>query len=590
VSQAIEHAQAQQQQAIDADAPVFVQACPGAGKTHVIVSRHLRRPAGFLRDGRALVSFTRTARDQMKARCITEGRPELARFPHYIGTLDGFIWQFLVSPYLDELPQPPQLLESWAHLPKAEVKLGTRAIALSAFTFTLDPDALREDVDEPGEKSSAGRTMSGSPCSWARWKRAVFECRDQWCARGYFTGHEARLDALRNLRKDPSRVTVPLCSRFTEVIVDEAQDCSITDLAILDALHVNGIPLVIVADPDQAIYGWNQADPARLRSLQDTLSTRITLTGNRRSTPQICTLATTLRAGHRLPDTSVVRTDGHAVHLLPARFGNAGKATHCGTGQDIVGLVVELADHHRESDCTDPSILVLARKHTQLPPAFRRAETDSNLVTRLARAYQCLQTGTTNAAELDQACLRAEQVLLGYWYPDETGSITRICATVGLSPDVLRRHAYAFLQALPAPTSEWKTEVNAHLKTWWRPTGARPGGSKGLLGGKISSIGKEVQRHPRTRLTTVHQAKGDEADVVCVLLPDDDLIQLWINGNATTAEQQEELRVLYVAVTRARSLLILASPEGSIAAVQDFLARQQVLTHVWQPPGHDKGQ
>jgi len=146
VSQAIEQAQAQQQQTIGADAPVFVQACPGAGKTHVIVSRHLQRPAGSLRGARALVSFTRTARDQMKARCITERHPELARFPHYIGTLDGFIWQFLVSPYL-QVPQPEQLLESWAQLPKAEVKLGERAVALSAFTFTLDPDTGREDVD-----------------------------------------------------------------------------------------------------------------------------------------------------------------------------------------------------------------------------------------------------------------------------------------------------------------------------------------------------------------------------------------------------------------------------------------------------------
>jgi len=307
----------------------------------------------------------------------------------------------------------------------------------------------------------------------------VFQCRDQWRERGYFTGHEARLEALRNVRTDPRRTAFPLRSRFAEVIVDEAQDCSITDIAILDALRINGIPLVVVADPDQAIYGWNHADPARLLSLRDTLGTQITLTGNRRSAPPICALATTLRTGNRPPDTSVVRTNGPAVHLIPTKFGQAGKMTHSGTGQDLVDLVVGLADRRHEPEATTRSVLVLARKHSQLPPAQRRAEPDSNTITRLARAYQCLHSGTTKASELDQACLQAEQVLLRYWHPEKTGSVTQICRTVGLSPVALRRHAYAFLHQLPAPSAEWAREVNIYLKEWWRPMGAVPKHGKG---------------------------------------------------------------------------------------------------------------
>jgi len=80
----------------------------------------------------------------------------------------------------------------------------------------------------------------------------------------------------------------------------------------------------------------------------------------------------------------------------------------------------------------------------------------------------------------------------------------------------------------------------------------------------------------------VHQAKGDEADAVCVLLPDDDLITRWRTGSAKTAEEREELRILYVAVTRARRLLMVAAPESSIVAVQDFLTRHQVPTRICQ--------
>lgn len=574
MNEGFERAKAQQQQAIDADAPVFVQACPGAGKTHVIVSRHLQRPSGRLRGGRALVSFTRTARDQMKARCAREGHPELAQFPHFIGTLDRFIWQFFVSPYRQQSP-PAQPLESWARLPKAEVKLGGRAVALSAFTFTLNPDTLREDVEPPAKKSSAARTLSDSPFPWARWKRAVLECRDQWRERGYVTGHETRFDALRNVRTDLCRVAAPLRSRFTEVIIDEAQDCSATDLALLEAIS-HAVPLVIVADPDQAIYGWNHADPGRLLRLRDALGTPIWLTGNRRSAPAVCALAATVREGDRPADISVTRTHGPAVHLVPTAFGKAGKATHHRTGQDLVDLVVALADRHRESAGGTPSVLVLARKHTQLPPAVRRAEPDSNPITRLARAHQCVHSGSTHPLELDHACAQAEHALLGYWYPGETGSVATICRMVGLDPIVLRRHAYAFLQALPAPSTDWASHVNASLKGWWCPAGAVPSGGRGMFRGKVATIGAPLRQRPLVRLTTVHQAKGDEADVVCVLMPDHELITRWCSGGAMTAEEREELRVFYVAVTRARSLLILAVAHESLTAVQDFLSQRDV--------------
>ncbi len=39
-------------------------------------------------------------------------------------------------------------------------------------------------------------------------------------------------------------------------MVDEAQDCSTADLYILNKLCDVGLPLVVVADPDQAIYGF----------------------------------------------------------------------------------------------------------------------------------------------------------------------------------------------------------------------------------------------------------------------------------------------------------------------------------------------
>ncbi|MGW4888118.1 UvrD-helicase domain-containing protein [Streptomyces murinus] len=84
-------AEEQQQAAMAVAAPAYVAACPGAGKTHVITNRHLQSPRRRLRKGRALISFTRVARDQMARRCRSAGRADLVQAPHFIGTLDSFL-------------------------------------------------------------------------------------------------------------------------------------------------------------------------------------------------------------------------------------------------------------------------------------------------------------------------------------------------------------------------------------------------------------------------------------------------------------------------------------------------------------------
>ncbi|MFD4351540.1 UvrD-helicase domain-containing protein [Nocardia sp. NPDC058518] len=570
---------AQQQQAIYTRAPLFVQACPGAGKTHVIVSRHIEHPASTLRGGRALISFTRNARDQMNARCVAAGHPELTRFPHFIGTLDAFIWQFMVFPYLPE-PQIARRIESWRHLPNAEAKIGNRAVPLAAFNFRLNSSTLTEFVAVPGTQTAAGRTIADSPYAPSQWITAAIRCRDHWLERGYFTGHEVRRQAHRNLRRSSLHVLETLHSRFSEIVIDEAQDCSVADLELFEEMRRHGIPLVVVADPDQSIYGWNGADVARLLRLRDDLDTTIMLSGNRRSTPPICALAATIRTGARPPDVSVIRTAGAPIHLVPTKFGNVGKISHTHTGEPMLDLTVRLATVFSDTTDPDPTVMLLARKHTQLPPAVRRGENDSNPITRLARAHQTLHFGVAEPFELDAACRQAEHVLLHHWYPKHSGSIPEICRENDLSPATLRRHAYALLAHLPAPTKNWAAQVNACLKTWWRPLTAHPTGPARTLGGNVTAATSSKSPDARATLTTVHQAKGTEADAVCVLMEDTSVLRAWISGTATTTSELEELRTFYVAVTRARSLLVLSLPEDTIDTIHDFLAQRHVHAKV----------
>lgn len=76
---------------------------------------------------------------------------------------------------------------------------------------------------------------------------------------------------------------------FDYVQIDEVQDCSNTDWAIIDHLTAKCDNLFIVGDPDQAIYEWRGAKPDRFVNFK--ADTDIILDENYRSTPNILNVA-----------------------------------------------------------------------------------------------------------------------------------------------------------------------------------------------------------------------------------------------------------------------------------------------------------
>lgn len=568
-------AEVQQRTAMAVTAPAYVAACPGAGKTHVITSRHLQSPRRLLRQGRALISFTRVARDQIARRCRQAGRADLVQAPHFIGTLDSFLWEFLVKPRRRADPVP-RLLESWASV-KASVEGMDREISLHRFPMALDPshEPARETVVWDKLDYDTRQLIEASAYSRQEWEEKILATRRRWCTQGYFTGHEVRVLALWNLRnpKVAGRLLTPLRSRFAEVVVDEAQDCSAADLAILRLLHDAGLPLILVGDPDQAIYAWRGAEPDAL----NTFATRLSpaphrLTGNWRSSPVICRLAATLRTGQRPPDTSVVRDDTIPVLLLPTRFAASGsRHLHAPTGDGIVEAFRALAGEYalEVEDC-----LVTAYKYATLP-GISREKPNTSAITSLAGARTVVHTPGTSSEDLARACAVAVRVLFGYWYPGETGGTDRISSNHRLTPGQINRTAFAFLHSLPAPHKEWGPQVWQAMKAWPPLPGAAPQGGKGRPAGKPTVSRPQLATGIRTNI--VHQLKGDEADGVLLLLPDAGSVQRWATADPAT---DEVLRVWYVAVTRARRLAAIALPESETGTLAELLRERDVPVRV----------
>ncbi|MET7685758.1 UvrD-helicase domain-containing protein [Streptomyces sp. NPDC005423] len=576
-------AEQRQQQAVHAPAPLFLRACPGAGKTRVLVDRHCLTPPGPRRAGRALLSFTNVASDELRDRC-SGNRPDLTAFPHFIGTFDSFLWRYLVRPFLPAAP-PWQHVLSWDQVPAAVV--GPRKVPLSSFRFSYDPATRQTGVQWP----AAVRSLVNSQLSETDYLRLAQRRRDDlWQRRGYMTGHEVRVAALDHVR-NPT-VTHLLRHRFFEIVIDEAQDCSELDLTILGQLHRAGLPLVVVADTDQGIYEWNDARPQDLDSFTRYLPTHLELNGNWRSSPPVCQLAATLRPTARsIPDDPVGDHHAAAVPLLLLPYGHHGRKTSglldaSDAGEAFVGYAAR-------EDITSADCLALAYRNDAVPKARSRPAPNHPKGTdarALAWAAAVFTAAEAPAAARKHALAIASTLLDDYWHPDTKETLADSLVAHGISPAVMRRRAGKFLTALPpvdaTPARDWRSTARAVL------AGQLPPSKRQLATPKILSLAtKELHQPigsliglPQTdsestpaaamRSSTIHQAKGSEADAVLVHLPKPqsvtELLQAWSDPLSHT-ENDELLRTYYVAITRARRLVALAYP---------FSKHREVMTHL----------
>ena len=100
---------------------------------------------------------------------------------------------------------------------------------------------------------------------------------------------------------------------YRHFFVDEFQDVNPLQFAVLQAWIGSESSLALVGDPDQAIYGWNGADPDFIRQVDQHFPgvAVVNLQTNFRSTPEV--LSAAARVLDREPQLAV-RVAGRRTH------------------------------------------------------------------------------------------------------------------------------------------------------------------------------------------------------------------------------------------------------------------------------------
>ena len=233
-----------------------VEACPGSGKTTLLVAKLaiLARKWAEPRRGLCVLSHTNVARREIERHLgsTAEGH-RLLSYPHFIGTIHGFVNEFLAIPWLRSKRLPIEMIDDeialgrrWRKLP-----LTTRA-GLETNHYGQGLLKFRDVAFGLGE-IRWGRGMLGEDTSTYMSLRNA--CRES-AREGYFCHDEMFIYAHELMDKVPEITTV-LRKRFPLLFIDEAQDNSELQSKLLHRVFIEGTDAVFrqrFGDANQAIY------------------------------------------------------------------------------------------------------------------------------------------------------------------------------------------------------------------------------------------------------------------------------------------------------------------------------------------------
>jgi superfamily I DNA/RNA helicase len=395
---------------------------------------------------------------------------------------------------------------------------------------------------------------------------------DKLAKSGAYTHALGRYWALRALAEQIRLVEILAC-RYPFILIDEAQDIGSMHGALVSLLRDAGATVSLIGDPNQAIYEFADADGSFLRSFGSTSGViRRSLTENRRSVSQIVAVARALSS-----------SDSKAIRQPPARKHGAYFLLY--KQNEVDGLVKTFKAILSGHDYAAAEAAILCRGSALVETIVGgAAQTGRGATERLAqaaiyrdrkgdiaKAFECVVDGVLRLLEKPPERLRGE--ILGSAPSADAKTLRRLLwqflkrTDSGLPEGMLRAKSEwhpCLKQRLPELFKAIESACSMKRSTTWKNTFTTTDlGDGPLFERDLISDGNTV-----IRSHTVHKVKGEGIAAVLYITKKADLESM-LTGTGT-----EDGRVGYVAVTRARDLLILAVPANtSTNVIQDLQSK-----------------
>jgi DNA helicase-2/ATP-dependent DNA helicase PcrA len=534
--------------------PALVLAGPGTGKTTTLVERYAHLTNAGASPERVFVStFTRKAAQELRNRIHRATGVNPRELP--IGTFHSYCFSLTGAPDVIEAPRRFSIVREC--MPDWKGDLSTVVDAI---------DCFKDALVSPEEAQSQARQAERKDRDELQKIASAYACYQQRLSQdGLVDFGDLVWQSIRLLRDRPSEAT-----RFEHLLIDEYQDINPAQDALINGLLDQGGQLWVVGDDDQAIYGWRGSDVRYITSFTRTYAgaTTYQLKRNYRSSELIVNVAQALVSHNkrRLSKTLVAAAGVTSRRVC---------LTRCDTEEHEAKWIATAVRKLIGSGVPPQEIAILLRTNFQTVE-FERA------LSREKIKFVIRGTGSFWNLPVVRALMSA---------------IWRTISPTGRAPWAGPGYLVEILDSVAGTAGgvSFNTLVDKLVAEAIsvRPSAMAPeqriqwdGGAKRLgdeshgfsdAGTFLAHCRKSSGRGTRADdeeeavvLSTIHQAKGLEWQAIFVAGCEDELLP-----HRSATDQEEERRLLYVAVTRAKAFLTLtwaADRGGTKRSQSPFLA------------------
>jgi superfamily I DNA/RNA helicase len=545
-----------------------VKARPGSGKTFAVAAKF----AKLLKDwehshqGIAVISFTNSAWKEIN-RALSEdfAIKTPVSYPHFLGTIDSFFNQYVFLPFghlimgCDRRPQligPP--VNNWSPLVPGKWRnheCNSNMCSLNEFTFDINDSLV-----------SLKKISHFNNCH----QKHSFCMNEKlsFIKKGYATQSDARYFTLKVLQTSP-QIAKALTYRFPIMIMDEAQDTSDVEMKAIDTLIENELKeVMLIGNTEQAIFEWRDARPDLFEDkYKQWENNSLTLDENWRSSQIICNFFNEISDYNSPPiavNDSVKDSDlvpqiweypKDAFDRIISDFLDICSKHNVGSNPDDIAILARSADIVKAINGTQGSV-------------DGRKEPWNDEKTR----FFCESKYLFDSKKFKPAFSLFEKVVC------QVAMNLPFCRTDDLEAAVSeygfvnwRKEIYKLLSNLP--------ETSCSLKEWVDRANECIHYNNSLLNDIELKIKKRSEYYNMSfnelfgenlvtpkcyfKAGTIHSIKGETLGAVLAVFKnkagDRHEYKTVLNDHPLNSE---ELRIIYVVITRPRRILVVAVPEG----------------------------
>jgi DNA helicase-2/ATP-dependent DNA helicase PcrA len=543
-----------------------VRACPGSGKTYCVSARLARLINEWDKhnEGIAVLSFTNVAWQEIEKKYAgIFSNDTRITYPHFLGTIDSFINKYIFLPFghlVLKCPSRPTLVGEphgiWSG--GRYDKDYNQYFDICSFDIngTLIPTGGPQSFEFSWKNNKDG-SVNGNVINLEKAKKNLL-------SKGYANQSDANYFAMRILEAYP-QIAGSLALRFPFLIVDEAQDTSEIQMRIIDLLINNGLnEVMLVGDPDQAIFEWNDARPDLLNDKYAAWPESMILNESRRSSQKICDFTYKISS---LPAASVsvneeVRDFAFQPNIITYQPKDLPKIVNEFVKECVANGIAEtredIAIIYRSkgliSDITGVKEIPFTTK-VWLP--------DNSCTKDFAKGKYLYDCGDFKRGLrlIDKAFVK----LIRNLSHCGDGEIQTFIDEFGFVK--FRSAVFQFLGCLPQtniPIGEWVQQVNANFANNNIKRKLQIEASGFAVTFKQLFLYDDASAKNFTyRLGTVHSSKGETFDATLLILKTKGIGSAYktLLNNNVPISQSEELRITYVGMTRPRKILTIAVPD-----------------------------